>query len=125
MNNPIAKIFWLSLLAICLAGELAFASGADNPLLFMLDANEFEWRDTADGDAFVWRGEAWLGKDRDKALLKSRGEATKDATEEFELQLLYSRAIDRDGTLEVGWRGAVQPGVQRDGLAIGVPGVAP
>jgi len=108
-----------------LGGAIALAGGADNPLLFMLNAEEFEWRDTSDGDAFVWRGEAWLGKDRDKALLKTRGEATEDATEEFELQLLYSRAIDRYWNLELGWRGDFQPAEQRDWLTVGVQGLAP
>lgn len=112
-------------LLISLTPRAVNAGGNDNPLLLMVDADEFEWRDTAEGDAFVWRGEAWLGKDRDKALLKTRGEATSDATEEFELQLLYSRAIDRYWDLEVGWRGDFQPVEQRDWVTIGVQGLAP
>lgn len=119
------KILLLPALALLAVGKAAHAGGNDNPVLFMLDAKEFEWRDTADGDAFVWRGEAWIGKDRDKAVLKTRGEVTSDATEEFELQLLYSRAIDRYWNLEVGWRGDLQPVEQRDWLAFGVQGLAP
>jgi copper resistance protein B len=103
----------------------AFAGGNDNPLLLMVNFEEFEWRDTADGDALAWRGEVWLGKDRDKALLKTRGETTSDATEEFELQLLYSRAISRYWDLQLGWRGDFQPVEQRDWAVVGVQGLAP
>ena len=125
MKRCALSISWLAVLAFFLLANAARAGGNDNPVLFMLDAREFEWRDTADGDALVWRGEAWLGKDRDKALLKTRGEATQDATEEFELQLLYSRAVDRYWDLEIGWRGDFQPVEQRDWFAVGVQGLAP
>jgi copper resistance protein B len=103
----------------------AFAGGNDNPLLLMVNFEEFEWRDTADGDALAWRGDIWLGKDRDKALLKTRGETTSDATEEFELQLLYSRAVSRYWDLQLGWRGDFQPVEQRDWAVVGVQGLAP
>ena len=102
-----------------------YAGGNDNPLLLMVNFEEFEWRDTADGDALAWRGEIWLGKDRDKALLKTRGETTNNATEEFELQLVYSRAVSRYWDLQLGWRGDFQPVEQRDWFAFGVQGLAP
>jgi len=118
--------------AVCLllvTGSLningVMASGTDNPLLLNVLLEELEWRDTADDDAFAWRGEIWLGKDRDKALLKTRGETTSDATEEFELQALYSRAIARYWDLQLGWRGDFQPTARRDWGAIGVQGLAP
>jgi copper resistance protein B len=101
------------------------AAGNDNPLLFMLDVQELEFRDTYDGEAFVWRGQAWLGRDRDKALLKSRGESNSDSTEEFELQALYSRAIDRYWDLELGLRHDFQPVKDRQWLVMGLQGIAP
>jgi len=103
----------------------AYAGGNDNPLLLMVDFEEFEWRDTDDGGALAWRGSVWLGKDRDKAVLKTRGETTSDATEEFELQALYSRAIARYWDLQLGWRGDFQPETGRDWAVIGVQGLAP
>ncbi len=105
--------------------NVGYAAGNDNPLLLMVNFDEFEWRDTTDGDALAWRGEIWLGKDRDKALLKTRGETTSDATEEFELQLLYSRAVARYWDMQLGWRGDFQPVETRNWAAIGVQGLAP
>jgi len=112
------------LIALVIAGPVC-AGGTDNPLLLMVDFKEFEWRDTFDGDALVWRGELWVGKDRDKALLKTRGFATENDTEAFELQLLYSRAISRYWDLQLGWRGNFQPEKLRNWAAIGVQGLAP
>ena len=116
----------LFFVGLALAGASTVqAGGTDNPLLLMVNFEEFEWRDTADGDALAWRGEIWLGKDRDKALLKTRGETSSDATEEFELQLVYSRAVSRYWDLQLGWRGDFQPVEQRDWFAFGVQGLAP
>jgi len=114
-----------AVLAAILHTTIVQAGGNDNPLLLMVYFEEFEWRDTAEDDALAWRGEAWLGKDRDKALLKTRGETTDDATEEFELQALYSRAVSRYWDLQLGWRGDFQPVEQRDWASIGVQGLAP
>jgi len=125
MNVQRLKALFI-VLGIVLTGVPAvYAGGNDNPLLLMVNFEEFEWRDTADGDALAWRGEIWLGKDRDKALLKTRGEKTSDATEEFELQLVYSRAVSRYWDLQLGWRGDFQPVEQRDWFAFGVQGLAP
>ena len=125
MNINKHRVSALMAIIALLTGPAALASGSDNPLLLMVSFDEFEWRDTADGDALAWRGEAWLGKDRDKALLKTRGELTDDATEEFELQALYARAISAWWDLQVGWRGDFQPVEQRNWAAIGVEGLAP
>jgi len=114
-----------ALLSTLFVINTAYASGNDNPLLLMVSFEEFEWRDTADGDALAWRGDAWLGKDRDKALLKTRGETTSDSTEEFELQLLYSRAVARYWDLQLGWRGDFQPVEKRNWATVGVQGLAP
>ena len=113
------------LLIVILPVQVALAGGTDNPLLLMVDFEEFEWRDMADDEALAWRGEIWLGKDRDKAMLKMRGESTSDATDEFELQALYSRAIARYWDFQLGWRGDFQPVDRRDWAVIGVQGLAP
>jgi copper resistance protein B len=125
MNAGIMASSLLFLVMTVLITNVGYAAGSDNPLLLMVNFEEFEWRDTADGDALAWRGEIWLGKDRDKALLKTRGEMTSDATEEFELQLLYSRAVARYWDMQLGWRGDFQPVEKRNWAAIGVQGLAP
>jgi copper resistance protein B len=111
--------------AACLPLHAAHAGGNDDPLLYKVKFDEFEWQDQSGDDALAWRGEAWLGKDQDKIFLKTRGEKTSDATEEFELQLLYDRAISPFWDLQLGWRGDFQPAEQRDWFAFGVEGLAP
>ena len=125
MNAGIIASFLMFWVLTVLISNVGYAAGNDNPLLLMVNFDEFEWRDTADGDALAWHGEIWLGKDRDKALLKTRGETTSDATEEFELQLLYSRAVARYWDMQLGWRGDFQPVETRNWAAIGVQGLAP
>ena len=125
MNAGIMASSLLFLVMTVVITNVGYAAGNDNPLLLMVNFDEFEWRDTTDGDALAWRGEIWLGKDRDKALLKTRGETTSDATEEFELQLLYSRAVARYWDMQLGWRGDFQPVKKRNWAAIGVQGLAP
>ncbi len=125
MKAGIIASFLCFLVMTILITNVGYAAGNDNPLLLLVNFDEFEWRDTADGDALAWRGEIWLGKDRDKALLKTRGETTSDATEEFELQLLYSRAVARYWDMQLGWRGDFQPVEKRNWAAIGVQGLAP
>jgi len=125
MKAGIIASFLCFLVMTILITNVGYAAGNDNPLLLLVNFDEFEWRDTANGDALAWRGEIWLGKDRDKALLKTRGETTSDATEEFELQLLYSRAVARYWDMQLGWRGDFQPVEKRNWAAIGVQGLAP
>ena len=91
----------------------------------MVRMEEFEWRDTASGDALTWRGHAWVGKDRDKAYLKTRGETNSNSTDQFEVQLLYSRAIATYWDLQVGWRRDFQPVESRDWFTLSFDGLAP
>ena len=110
---------------ILLASNPLFASMNDDPLLYSLKAEEFEWR-AADPDNFVaWDIEAWAGYDRDKLWLKSEGAASSDATDDFELQLLYDRAVAPYWDLQVGWRGDFQPERPRNWFALGFQGLAP
>ena len=80
----------------------ATAMMKDDPLLTSVKFELLEWRED---DELVWDAEAWVGRDRDKLLLRTEGEWTSDATEEFETQLLYDRAITPFWNLQAGWRG--------------------
>ncbi len=97
----------------------------DDPLLFTVFAEELEWR-TGDGeDGFAWDADAWLGRDLHKAWLKTEGETEGSDVEHAEVQLLYSRAIAPYWDLQAGWRRDLEPGPDRDWLALGVQGLAP
>ena len=102
-----------------------WASMDDDPILISIAAEELEWRQDSGNDALAWDAHAWVGKDRDKLWFKSEGEKASGTTEDFELQLLYNRAVAAFWDLQIGWRHDWQPISERDWLAIGVSGEAP
>lgn len=107
---------------LALAPGFAQAAMDDDPVLTALFVEELEWRED---DELVWDAEAWIGKDRDKLWFKTEGERSSDATEEFETQVLWNRAISPYWNLQTGWRGDWQPDSRRSWLAVGVAGLAP
>ena len=115
-------VFRCLLVLAMLLPVAAQAGGNDNPILALVTVEEAEWRE---GDEFVWDAEGWIGKDRDKLWWRTEGETSSEATEEFETQLLYSRAVSRFWDLQAGWRGDWQPGSNRSWFAFGATGVAP
>ena len=118
------KIVWCCALAF-LPGSWVYASMEDDPVVYLLDVEELEWREASDGNVISWDMQAWVGKDRDKLLLKSEGERNSYSTEEFELQAFYNRSISPFWDLQLGWRHDWQPVIQRDWLAAGIAGTLP
>jgi copper resistance protein B len=115
----------LFLVYISLYAKDAYAASPDDPLLFSLKADKLEVRDGNEGTITGWEGYFWAGKDLNKLWIKSEGERLDGDTERAEVHLLYSRAIDSNWDLQVGWRHDEQPSPQRDWFAIGFYGVAP
>ena len=88
---------------LCFSGS-ALAAVEDDPLLFMLRADQLEVRDADEGTVRAWEGSAWLGKDLNKLWFKTEGERLNDEIENAEYQLLYSRAIDANPKPTRDWR---------------------
>ena len=105
-------------------GSVAAAMN-DDPTLFMLKLDKAEYRHGDEGGLFAWDLQGWLGKDLHKFWFKSEGERLDGATEEGDLQLLYSRAVAPFWDLQLGWRHDFRPSPSRDWLALGVKGLAP
>ena len=97
----------------------------DDPLLFMAKGDQLEVRDIDEGTVTAWEGFAWLGKDLDKLFFKTEGERLKGETESAEYQLLYSRAIDPNWDIQVGFKHNDNPNPTRNWGAIGFYGIAP
>jgi hypothetical protein len=97
----------------------------DDPVLFMLKADQLEARDTDDGTVTAWEGHLWIGKDLNKLWIKTEGERSSEGTESAEFQLLYSRAIDANWDLQVGLRHDADPDPERNWAVIGFNGVSP
>jgi copper resistance protein B len=122
-RSVLSRVVWAC--ALLLTNGVSHSHGNDDPLLSMVSFDELEWRGGSGDDELVWRGEAWVGTNEHKLLLKTRGERTSDTTEEFELQLLYNQAIAPFWDLQFGWRGDFQPVDERNWFALGVEGLAP
>lgn len=89
-----------------------------------LDLAEVQLRKGREG--YRWEGEAWLGGDRDRAMLKYEGEGDFGGSlESAELQALYTRALDPWWNLAAGVRHDFRPGPQRTYGVLGVEGLAP
>ena len=103
----------------------ALAATEDDPVLYMLKIDKLEARKTDDGTLGALEGYFWIGKDLNKAWIKTKGERTSETTEVAEIQLLYSRAIDTNWDLQLGGRHDKYPDTERNWATIGFNGIAP
>ncbi len=89
--------------------------------------NLAEYQARKGGDGFRWDGEAWLGGDINRLVLKSEGEGTfkGGGVDSAEVQALYSRAIDPYWNLQAGVRYDFKPNPSRTYATIGIEGLAP
>lgn len=120
------KLFNTSLLSLTLivAGQNTLAAAQDDPLLTMVNIDQFEKR-FGDEDPFVFAGQAWIGYDLNKIVFKAEGERIKGENESVELQLLYSKAIAPFWNFQVGARRDFKPEPERNWGVIGLQGLAP
>lgn len=93
----------------------------------MVFADRLEYQSNDGDPVLLWDGQAWLGGDIDKVWIKTEGEylTDGDATEEAEVQALYSRAVSPYFDLQVGYRYDVDPGPERHFAVLGAQGLAP
>ncbi len=104
---------------------LVFAMDEDDPVLMSVMIDQLEVRKTDGEDLFSWDARAWIGKDLQKLYLKTEGEREGRHTENFELRLLYGRAIAPYWDLVAGVRMDFEPDPERNWLELGVQGLAP
>ncbi|MBU4433811.1 MAG: copper resistance protein B [Alphaproteobacteria bacterium] len=87
--------------------------------------DQAEWHAGRGPDAASFEGEAWIGNDASKWVVKARGEHVDGAGwDSAELQGLYARPIGPYFDLQAGLRADVEP-KGRAYAALGVEGVAP
>jgi len=85
----------------------------------------FEYQVGDDDGGYRWEGEAWIGGDIHRFVLKTEGEGNEDDLEGGEVQALYSRAIAPFFDLQAGIRYDFEPTPNRTYAVLGVEGVAP
>lgn len=92
--------------------------------LVMLNLAEYQAREGEDG--YRWEGEARIGGDINRLVIKSEGEGgSHSGVDAAEVQALYSRAITPYFDLQAGLRQDFEPGPDRTYATVGVEGVAP
>ena len=97
----------------------------DDPILIMVKADQFEVRDSDEGDLSAWEGHIWIGRDLNKVWLKSEGERLDNESESIETQLLFSHALDANWDFQLGFRHDSIPKPDRDWAVFGFNGIAP
>ncbi|MGP7795473.1 copper resistance protein B [Sphingomonas sp. CLY1604] len=90
----------------------------------MVNIAEYAVRDGRDG--YRWDGEAWLGGDIDRLVVKSEGEGdVRGALGSAEVRALYSHAIGPYFNLQGGVRRDIRPTPARTYATVGIAGLAP
>ena len=87
--------------------------------------DQFEWRNTAEGNALAWDAEAWYGGDINRIWLRSEGERVAGTTQGARADLLWDHTFARWWSLQAGGRKDFGDGPGRSWAAIGVQGLAP
>lgn len=102
----------------------AHMGGQKTATLFV---DRLEYRSNEGDAVMLWDAQAAYGGDINRALLKTEGEYLLDdsATEEAEVQALYSRAVSPFFDLQAGLRYDVNPEPDRYSAVLGVQGLAP
>lgn len=118
------------IIPLLLANTLSvFAASKDDPLITMLMAEQLEFRQNGSTDISVIEGHAWIGKDLNKLWFKVELERVNGATEEAELQALYSRAYAPFWDFQIGLRQDFQPSFDNkpsvSWAVLGFQGLAP
>ncbi len=103
----------------------SFASGMDDDPVLTKVMGEIEVRNADEGNIIVWDIDAWAGKDLDKFWLKTEGERVNGEGEDFELQLLYSKAVSAFWDVQFGVRIDFNPKPSRNWAVISAQGLAP
>lgn len=110
----------------CILTSSVFAGGMeDDPIVTKVMIDQLETRITDGDDPLVLEGQAWIGKDLNKFVIKAEVEQVKGEIEELELQALYSRAVAPFWDFQIGVRQDQKPKPSRDWLVVGFQGLAP
>lgn len=92
--------------------------------LSQLMINFAELRPGRHSDGYAWNGEAWIGGDIDRLVLKSEGEGA-ERLDHGEVQALWSHALDPYWNLQAGLRQDIRPRPGRTYAALALEGLAP
>lgn len=118
------KLKIISSLILCFSIQ-AYAGGVEDDPLLIKVMGEAEIRQADGANPIAWNIDAWIGKDLNKLWIKSEIEIVDGETEESELQLLYSKAIDPFWDIQYGVKKDFKPAPSRTWGVVALKGVAP
>jgi copper resistance protein B len=88
--------------------------------------NLAEYQARRHGDGYRWDGQAWIGGDINRFVVKTEGDGdVKAGVQAGEVQALYSRAVGPYTDLQAGVRYVAKPGSPRTYASIGVQALVP
>jgi len=123
--NTLTRQLSFPLLTASLISGPVMAHENDDPVLTKVMLDQLEWRSSDGVNPYVLEAQAWVGKDLHKLWLKTDVTRVDGATEDAEIQALYSRAIAPYWDLQVGLRQDLKPSPVREWGVIGIQGLAP
>ena len=97
----------------------------DDPLVWMVLADQLEWQNASPDDALAWNVSAWVGHDTGRALFRSEGEMTGGEVEGGRAELLWWKPVAAWWDLVAGLREDFGTGPGQTYGLIGVQGTAP
>ena len=103
--------------------QLEAEHGGGTAWKVMLNLGEVRVLDGESG--YRWDGEAWIGGDLNRFVLKTEGEGADGDLDAAEAQALYSRAVSPYFDLQVGLRQDFEPTPRRTYFTVGFEGLAP
>lgn len=123
-NHAPIQTFAATLALLVSAGTVTADMNHGHAPVYLFALDRLEYRD-AGGDPLHWKMHGWIGGELSRLQLKSEGARSDAGTDDAEIELSYSRAFSPYWDAGIGWRIDIEPGPQRNWLALGVHGVAP
>ena len=96
-----------------------------DPVRYFVLFDQLEWQHGGDAERMNIDGTAWIGRDRDRMWLRTRGLSEDSRIEEAQAHVLFGRQFTRWWDLVGGIRQDFRPGDAQTWVAFGVQGLAP
>ncbi len=97
----------------------------DDPVVTKLMVDELEWQDASPDEALAWNASFWIGREENRALLRTEGESVDGDVEDLRAEVLWWRPIAPFWNFVGGLRQDAGIGPGRTYALVGVEGLAP
>jgi copper resistance protein B len=112
-------------LAVSALAPLSARALEPQPLVLSAWTDRLEYQVQNGKDALLWDANAWLGKDLNKAWIRTEGSLVGSTVEDGEVQALWSHAVAPFWDIQTGVRQDFGAGPDRTHAVLGLEGIAP